>query len=551
MAILKYIDGIPLYSTIGEALQYAANTGLDGYHTHVYDMTVTSIYGGSTTQSITGYMGGSTHQQSTPLQLTDTTVTKNIRALTMDKSSLSATQTSRRFAVEGDSGATFDLWVINELNEYYDFDNRSFVDDSSKRLSRKIIGSSGSYNGTIVFPAITDDDHYYVYILADSSSNTKFGGKLLYRSIKIEQFADTTITYTLLHSSGTVTEPSAITATEPRNSVRSIDSKIFSTIDWTVTTSSLLSLIRQPIIDDFETTTTKDVVGATSSSTTIILDSIDKLLVGMEISGSGVSGTPTISAINPPTTEDEIAADIYTVDQSSKDSKKLTLSTAQSISDGTTLTFTGFGSNATESIYNTSFKIVDKTTELPNFKCVVTDKSTTTTGSVSASTTVPVSSVAGLKAKQDQDVNGTFSETSRITLDSISGLWVGQSLVAISSGNINSRPRIVEIIESDKVVVFDGELTLADGVTLTFANSIVEGIGIINDSDYPNIPTYIVSIASLNLTVNTAQTLESGITLTFPGTATSANITGTINTTDVGTTSFTTTLNLNNILAIG
>ena len=46
--ILTTIDGVPLYSTVEEALQWASNRGLTGYHTHVY-------------QGQTGYMGGFDH----------------------------------------------------------------------------------------------------------------------------------------------------------------------------------------------------------------------------------------------------------------------------------------------------------------------------------------------------------------------------------------------------------------------------------------------------------------------------------------------------------
>ena len=46
--ILTSIDGVPLYSTIQEAVQWASSRGLTGYHTHVY-------------QGQTGYMGGSSH----------------------------------------------------------------------------------------------------------------------------------------------------------------------------------------------------------------------------------------------------------------------------------------------------------------------------------------------------------------------------------------------------------------------------------------------------------------------------------------------------------
>ena len=50
MAILTTIDGIPLYTTSGEALAYAAANGLSGFHTHNF-------------QGQIGYMGGATHGQ--------------------------------------------------------------------------------------------------------------------------------------------------------------------------------------------------------------------------------------------------------------------------------------------------------------------------------------------------------------------------------------------------------------------------------------------------------------------------------------------------------
>ena len=48
MAVLTMIGGVPLYSTVAEALAYAVANGLSGYHTHVY-------------QGQVGYMGGATH----------------------------------------------------------------------------------------------------------------------------------------------------------------------------------------------------------------------------------------------------------------------------------------------------------------------------------------------------------------------------------------------------------------------------------------------------------------------------------------------------------
>tara|TARA_R110002012_G_scaffold74714_2_gene189274 strand:+ start:1409 stop:1654 length:246 start_codon:yes stop_codon:yes gene_type:complete len=50
MAILTNLAGIPLFTTIKEALTWAASKGLSGYHTHVY-------------RGRRGYMGGANHQQ--------------------------------------------------------------------------------------------------------------------------------------------------------------------------------------------------------------------------------------------------------------------------------------------------------------------------------------------------------------------------------------------------------------------------------------------------------------------------------------------------------
>ena len=50
MALLTTIDGVPVYSTVAEALAYAAANNLVGYHTH-------------NVQGQIGYMGGATHTQ--------------------------------------------------------------------------------------------------------------------------------------------------------------------------------------------------------------------------------------------------------------------------------------------------------------------------------------------------------------------------------------------------------------------------------------------------------------------------------------------------------
>ena len=57
MSLMTYINGVPLFSTLQEALQWGSNRNLTGHHNHSY-------------QGQTGYMGGSNHNnavtQNTP-----------------------------------------------------------------------------------------------------------------------------------------------------------------------------------------------------------------------------------------------------------------------------------------------------------------------------------------------------------------------------------------------------------------------------------------------------------------------------------------------------
>jgi len=57
MSILTNIGGIPLFSTMQEALSWASANGLSGYHTHFH------LIGGVNKYYQMGYMGGVNHSQ--------------------------------------------------------------------------------------------------------------------------------------------------------------------------------------------------------------------------------------------------------------------------------------------------------------------------------------------------------------------------------------------------------------------------------------------------------------------------------------------------------
>ena len=60
MAILTTIGGVPLFTTIGEALAWARSRGLNGYHIHNW-------------QGQRGYMGGVSHMQAAGMPLNSNT----------------------------------------------------------------------------------------------------------------------------------------------------------------------------------------------------------------------------------------------------------------------------------------------------------------------------------------------------------------------------------------------------------------------------------------------------------------------------------------------
>ena len=71
MSLIGNIAGVPLFSTIREALAWATANRLSGYHMHTLDGQM-------------GYMGGANHQQATG---TSTTTNRPLRSSTPSGSS--------------------------------------------------------------------------------------------------------------------------------------------------------------------------------------------------------------------------------------------------------------------------------------------------------------------------------------------------------------------------------------------------------------------------------------------------------------------------------
>ena len=211
----------------------------------------------------------------------------------------------RPYQISGDPGALFTLIVQDDDSNYYNFPENTVVSveegvyapaaafsSTATQLIEKQIDSSGVYKGFITFPSISSDDYYIITLITGNDtevSNELSLTKKLYISDKIYKYKDTTVTLSLLHSNSAVVEPSNYTRVGKSSTIEKVNVNDRVPISWSFTlSSSNCVIIRQPVISDFEFSTTKTTVTAGSSATELELDSIEGLSVGMAATATGI-----------------------------------------------------------------------------------------------------------------------------------------------------------------------------------------------------------------------------------------------------------------------
>ena len=422
---------------------------------------------------------------------------KQITNISINTSSMESATTARSYVVTGDPGAVFTLTVINEDAHHYNFPENTDPSISAlpapafsattTNLKNAVIGANGTYEGTIIFPSVTDDDHYDISLIAlahhDTILSDSLGGGYHYFLPRITRFLDTTVTFSLSSagSSGTYnTLPSNYTSSGIDSNVNAPQSPTKFSISWAVSLSSSDFVIaRQPVDSDFEFTTTKDTL-TTGSGTSLELKDITGLSVGMSVSGTGIATDAVISDIkqgfkdiNNSTALNEVYKIPLVPTDDETDLEPSTggtviLSASSTFVADRTLTFTGKGSKASKKFNNTDFR-------LKNLALTIDDVVTTTDAAVSNSTTIPITSTNGIKA--------------------------------------------------------------AEGVTMS-------GIGIVGT------PHVDAVSAGVNVTASAAQTIENGQTITFTGSSRNATITADVEVLSHGDSNITLTLALDNILTV-
>jgi len=387
---------------------------------------------------------------------------KYINTFNINSSPIAGNGESRSYRVTGDENAVFSMIVLNEDGHYYNFPENtiasaeeniatpsgSFSATPVKLLKKTLI--NGEYSGSINFPKVTDDDEYTIILEADGGSDTYFLENLstsnAYHYDTIPQIIDTTLTFSLSStgSDGTYnTYPSNYTSTGLSSKISRKEFNTSFSISWAVSLgSSQFVIARQPVINDFYFTTTKDTLNA-GSGTSLELKDITGLSTGMVVSGTGIASASIITKVikgYKDQSNSTAAKPVYIVPATTPTSTTIggtvIIDKSSTFVADRTITFKGFGSDGANTFNGTNFKI-------KNFKLVIDPVVTTTDAAVDNSTTIPITSTDGIKAADTVLMTGIGVTSSSPHVD------------AVSSG-VNITASSAQTIEDGQTVTFTG-----------------------------------------------------------------------------------------------
>ena len=401
-------------------------------------------------------------------KLTQYKMEKKINFINIDTRTLPQIAQNRILSITGEVGANFIINIIkingNSKESYYNFLTKQFTEPFISTNNLNVNLKTNSFSTVINFPADSTGDVYRIIVFAGEDSVFVNGS---YVNVKnITQAGESTI---ILEPDEGADRSNYYTSNPPAAAVSSIGSTAKTTytdvaIDWTLTNASSdtygfgLMLPNRPatnlfIIPDsyWYVAQTQVVNGAVTSSTTITLDSIANLYVGMEIasftSGS-VSGTPLITEI---------------------DGNTITVSVAQTVGDGVTIEFRAYGRSLLTNAFGVNVDFI-------NFQA----KGTQLLKVIRTNTTQPVSDGAitynlegtygiaggslvrmtGFNINENGNNNLIVSVTASASEGSVSMNYQGNTDVDITEENVVTAGTDVEILGSHQVIRVQGTVRI-------------------------------------------------------------------------------------------
>ena len=264
-----------------------------------------------------------------------------INSIQINTNDLPAEGGQRYYTITGAVGAQVMVQVITNEGLLYNFENKTFVAEatSSEHINNVTINVGGTYSGLISFPSGATTT--YSVIMLTGGFDTTIGNSTRKSSItKIVQNSNVTLTLAVATATAArySSDPAAsnITSVGAKatassvvvNPVYEITNASSDAQGFGFSNSTLGFSFSGEDLWYFETTETVD--GAVSSSSNlVVVDDLTDLVVGMEL--TYITGTTAPGA----------ATTITAIDV---DSKTLTLSRDQALSDGATMTFRAYGS---------------------------------------------------------------------------------------------------------------------------------------------------------------------------------------------------------------
>ena len=393
---------------------------------------------------------------------------KKINFINIDTRTLPQIAQNRILSITGEVGANFIINIIkingNSKESYYNFLTKQFTESFISTNNLNVNLKTNSFSTVINFPADSTGDVYRIIVFAGEDSVFVNGS---YVNVKnITQAGESTI---ILEPDEGADRSNYYTSNPPAAAVSSIGSTAKTTytdvaIDWTLTNASSdtygfgLMLPDRPatnlfVIPDsyWYVAQTQVVNGAVTSSTTITLDSIANLYVGMEIasftSGS-VSGTPLITEI---------------------DGNTITVSVAQTVGDGVTIEFRAYGRSLLTNAFGVNVDFI-------NFNA----KGTQLVKVIRTNTTQPVSDGAitynlegtygiaggslvrmtGFNINENGNNNLIVSVTASASEGSVSMNYQGSTDADITEENVVTAGTDVEILGSHQVIRVQGTVRI-------------------------------------------------------------------------------------------
>jgi len=421
---------------------------------------------------------------------------KLINKITIDQSPMPSALTVRNYTVLGDPGAVFSLTVINEDGHFYNFSEEVDKDGvlvtslafaaAGARLTPKTIGSNGEYVGSIEFPAITDVDVYSINLCAETTQDTVLNPNNFDRNVhilpNIYKYHDTTVTFSLVSAGSDSTYndyPSNVTLTGVSTSV--VENQRFlkkASISWGVSLgSSQFIIAKQPLISDFQFSTTKVSRTAGSSTKLVEVTDLTGISIGMPVSGTGIASGSVVTDITPgyfDSNKSTALEDVYVIPKAIKTQEDgvqvlsddtggtLTIDKSSSFDAGVTLTFIGKGSVHSDRFNSTIFKF-------SNLNLTIDPVVTTTDAVASNSATIPLTSTDGIKAADTVLMTGIGVTNTSPHVDTVNN---GVSVV-VSANQTIENGQTVTFTGSSRSATITADVTVLqfgkDDITLTLA----------------------------------------------------------------------------------